>query len=284
MSLIGTTELLRHATEQHYAVASVNACNYDAIRWVVEAAEQEETPVIVMAPPSFDALAPLKYLSYMAKDMARSASVPVAVHMDHARSYALAVGGIRDGYPSIMVDGSALPYEENVALTSSVVCAARVFHTDVEAELGHVGRAADGPSAFSIYTDPAQALDFAQRTQCDMLAVAVGNAHGVYVEKPHLDVQRIAQLRAMLEIPLVLHGGSGIPDEQVAAAVEAGISKVNLFTEFDQAVYRSMKQGMAQLAQEEPAYYRHLLPKLGEPVVAFLRERLRLLNPKKRRP
>lgn len=281
MALIRTADLLRHARENRYGVAAVNACNYDAIRWTIEAAEREGVPVIVMAPPSFNSWHPIRFLAYMAKDLAQHAQVPIAVHLDHSRGYDIAVGGIRDGYPSIMVDGSALPYEENVELTTRVVRTAKVFGVDVEAELGHVGRGIDASAMKDAdrYTDPDQAADFVNRTGCDMLAVAVGNAHGIYIEKPELDMSRIAHLRETLDVPLVLHGGSGIPEEQIAESVRAGISKFNIFTEFDQSVYESLASGIAELGRDGPAYYRHLLPKLGEDVVEKLRKRLLLLNP-----
>ena len=286
MALIQTAALLRHARDNRYGVAAVNACNYDAIHWIVTAAEQEGVPVIVMVPPSFEPWHPIRFLAFMAKELAAQANVPVAVHLDHSRSFALAVGGIHAGFPSIMVDGSALPFEENVAMTKAVIQTARVFHVDVEAELGHVGQGVDAAAMKDAdrYTDPQQAVDFVRLTGCDTLAVAVGNAHGIYIEQPKLDMERIAYLRKLLSVPLVLHGGSGIPDEQIAQSVEAGISKFNLFTEFDQAVYQAMAKVISELGENSPAEYRHLLPKLGEPVIAMLRGRLRLLNPKHRMP
>lgn len=281
MALVQTADLLRHARENRYAVAAVNACNYDAIHWIVTAAEREGVPVIVMVPPSFEQWHPIRFLAAMSKELAEQAGVPVAVHLDHSRSYEIAVGGIQAGFPSIMVDGSALPYEENVAMTRAVIRTARVFGVDVEAELGHVGRGKNLEDMLDTdkYTDPKQAVDFVEQTGCDTLAVAVGNAHGVYIAEPKLDIERIAQLRELLPIPLVLHGGSGIPEEQIRQAVEAGICKFNIFTEFDQAIYAAMRTGMTEIEQDAPAYYRHLLPRLGEPVVEMLRQKLQLLNP-----
>lgn len=284
MSLVQTNLLLQHATDNHYGVAAVNACNYDAVHWIITAAEREKIPVIVMVPPSFNAWIPIRYLSAMAKDMAEQAKVPVAVHLDHSRSYEIAVLGIRDGFPSIMVDGSALDYEKNVDLTARVVETAKVFHVDVEAELGHVGQGANLDDIVNEdhYTTPEQAEDFVKRTGCNSLAVAVGNAHGIYIKTPKLDFDRIRKIRNRLEIPLVLHGGSGVPKDQLQEAVLSGISKFNLFTEFDQAVLDSMREGLKTVDAERKngAYYRHLLPLLGEPVVEELRKKLRLLNPK----
>ncbi|MCB7064552.1 D-tagatose-1%2C6-bisphosphate aldolase subunit GatY [uncultured Clostridium sp.] len=285
MPLVQTNMLLKHAAQNNYGVAAVNACNYDAIHWIITAAQRERIPVIVMVPPSFNARIPIRFLARMAKEMAGQSEVPVAVHLDHSRGYKIAVEGIRDGFPSIMVDGSALPYEENVALTARVVETAAVFGVDVEGEIGHVGQGAKLEDIIDAdrYTTVEQAVDFAKRTGCNSLAIAVGNAHGVYIRRPHLDFERIRAIRSSLEIPLVLHGGSGIPDEQLQEAVLSGISKFNLFTEFDQAVYNAMRSGMLAVDETEPkgAYYRHLLPYLDEPVVEFLRGRLRLLNPKR---
>ena len=286
MSRVRTKDILIHATQNKYGVASINAFSYDSINWIITAAEREKIPVIVMVPPGFDKWVPIRFLSHMAKDLADRAAVPVAVHLDHSKSYDIAIGGIRDGFPSIMVDGSALPYEENVAMTSAVVKTARVFNIDVEAELGHVGMGSNLDDIVNSdnYTSVEQAVEFVQRTGCDSLAIAVGNAHGAYIKEPNLDFDRIKAIRSKLDIPLVLHGCSGIPDEQIQQSVNLGMSKFNIFTEFDAAVYHSYKHAITRIAEggyPNATYFRNVLPELGEPVVDFLRSRLRLLNPNK---
>lgn len=140
MPLVKVNELLHHATENGYGVAAVNVFNYETIKWVAEAANRERIPVIIQFYPGFDKYIALKHVAAIAKDFAEKSSVPIGVHLDHSAGYEIAVSGVRDGFPSVMVDGSALPYEENMALTAAVVKTAAVFGVDVEAELGHVAR------------------------------------------------------------------------------------------------------------------------------------------------
>ena len=246
MSLVKVNELLQHATEHHYGVAAINTINYETISCAIAAAEAERVPVIIQFYPGFDQYIPLSHIAYMAKDLARKASVPVAVHLDHSASYEIAVGGIRDGFPSVMVDGSARPFEENLAMTKAVVETAAVFGVDVEAELGHVGNAQilDDLTNADHLTDPDKAVEFVEKTGCGSLAIAVGNAHGNYIQTPNLNFDRIRELRKAVSIPLVLHGCSGIPDEQMQEAVNLGLSKFNIATEYFAAMYRSLDQGI----------------------------------------
>ena len=194
---------------------------------------------------------------------------------------ACAVGGVRDGFPSVMVDGSALPYEENVALTAAVVQAAGVFNVDVEAELGHVGSGANVDDIVNAdhYTNVEQAVEFVERTGCGSLAVAVGNAHGAYVQTPNLDFERIAALRKALPIPLVLHGCSDIPHEQLQESVRLGMSKFNIATEYFRACYASVEKQVA--AGEAKGNLFGLMNAAAEDAIEFVRGKMRLLNPNK---
>ena len=246
MPLVKVNDLLQHATEHHYGVPAINSVNPETVRYAIEAAEQERLPIIVQYFPGFADYMPVNVMAFAACQYARNASVPVAVHLDHSKGYAIAVGGIRDGFPSVMVDGSSLPYEDNVSLTRDVVNIGRVFDVDVEAELGHVG---EGSSVDDItnsdhYTDPSQAAEFVERTGCGSLAVAVGNAHGPYCTEPNLDFDRIRELRSAVDIPLVMHGCSGIPDDQMQEAVNLGMSKFNIATEYFRAIYHATKRHM----------------------------------------
>ena len=187
MPLVQVNKLLRHATENHYGVAAVNVFNYETVKWVAEAANRERIPVIIQFYPGFEKYIALKHVAAIAKDFAEKSEVPIGVHLDHSASYEIAVSGVRDGFPSVMVDGSALPYEENVELTAAVVKTAAVFGVDVEAELGHVGSGANVDDIVNAghYTNVEQAVDFVERTGCGSLAVAVGNAHGAYIQTPN---------------------------------------------------------------------------------------------------
>lgn len=281
MSLVKVNELLQHATEHHYGVAAINTINYETISCAIAAAEAERVPVIIQFYPGFDQYIPLSHIAYMAKDLARKASVPVAVHLDHSASYEIAVGGIRDGFPSVMVDGSAHPFEENLAMTKAVVETAAVFGVDVEAELGHVGNAQilDDLTNADHLTDPDKAVEFVEKTGCGSLAIAVGNAHGNYIQTPNLNFDRIRELRKAVSIPLVLHGCSGIPDEQMQEAVNLGLSKFNIATEYFAAMYRSLDQGIEASGHDGNGV--QLLFTARQGMIDFVASKMRLLNPNK---
>ena len=279
MSLVKVNDLLKHATENHYGVAAINTINYETIRCAIQAAEAERVPVIVQFYPGFDKYIPLSHIAFMANDLARKASVPVAVHLDHSASYEIAVSGIRDGFPSVMVDGSALPYEENVALTSQVVRTAAVLGVDVEAELGHVGvgQNLEDMTNADFFTDPDQAAQFVERTGCGSLAIAVGNAHGDYIREPNLDFDRIRQIRKAVSVPLVLHGCSGIPDEQMREAVNLGMSKFNIATEYFAATYDAFDATIEKTGHNRNGVAMFFGVQQG--MVDFVRGKIRLLNP-----
>lgn len=281
MSLVKVNELLQHATEHHYGVAAINTINYETISCAIAAAEAERVPVIIQFYPGFDQYIPLSHIAYMAKDLARKASVPVAVHLDHSASYEIAVGGIRDGFPSVMVDGSARPFEENLAMTKAVVETAAVFGVDVEAELGHVGNAQilDDLTNADHLTDPDKAVEFVEKTGCGSLAIAVGNAHGNYIQTPNLNFDRIRELRKAVSIPLVLHGCSGIPDEQMQEAVNLGLSKFNIATEYFTAMYRSLDRGIETSGHDGNGV--QLLFTARQGMIDFVASKMRLLNPNK---
>ena len=281
MPLAKVNDILKHATENKYGVAAVNMFTFETIKYAIQAAEEEKVPIIIQYFPGLEGHMANKYVSYIAKDLAEKASVPVGVHLDHSRNFEIAVAGIRDGFPSVMVDGSALPYEENVALTKSVVETAAVFGIDIEAELGHVGSGAniDDIQNSDHYTNVDQAVDFVQRTGCHSLAVAVGNAHGTYIVTPNLDFDRIKALRAKLPIPLVLHGGSDIPDWQMQEAVNQGMSKFNIATEYDRAFFNALKNTDYEGMQR--ASGRAVMVGIEDAMVSFVKSKIRLLNPNK---
>ena len=281
MPRVKVNELLKHATENRYGVAAVNTLNVETVKYVIAAAERERVPVIVQFYPGFENYTALKHLAFAACDMAERASVPVAVHLDHSNSFEIAVKGIRDGFPSVMVDGSALPFEDNVALTAAVVRTAGIFGVDVEAELGHVGSGANLDDIVNAdnYTNVDQAVEFVQRTGCGSLAVAVGNAHGAYVKVPNLDFDRITALHKAVPVPLVLHGCSDIPHEQLQESVRLGMSKFNSATEYFRAIYKSIAAQVDKEAKD--GNFMALLDASSEAAIDFVRGKMKLLNPNK---
>jgi len=279
MSSIRVRELLEHATKHKYGVPAINVFHYESVKWAIEAAESEKLPIIIQVYPGFRDHIDLKYIADFAKDMAAKATVPVAVHLDHSNTFEVAVAGIRDGFPSIMLDGSSLPFEENVRLTSDVIRVAKVFDIDVEAELGHVGSGSKLEDIVdsSNYTSISQAVEFVERTGCDSLAVAVGNAHGVYIKEPKLDFERMNEIRCSLSIPLVLHGCSDIPNDQIQKSVNLGFSKFNIATEYDRAIYQAICNNVNP--EENRGSFFRLQSMASEEIKAFVVRKLRLLNP-----
>lgn len=280
MALVKVKDLLEDATKHHYGVPAINSVDPQTVRFAIEAAEHERLPIIVQYFPGFADFMPVNVMAFAACQYARNASVPVAVHLDHSKGYDIAVGGIRDGFPSVMVDGSSLPYEENVKLTSDVVNIGKVFGVDVEAELGHVGEGnnVDDIVNTDYYTNPDQAVEFVKRTGCGSLAVAVGNAHGPYCKEPNLDFGRIKELRAALDLPLVMHGCSGIPDDQMQEAVNLGMSKFNIATEYFRCQYHSVEKHMAT-GKVYDGDGISLGSCAADDLHAFVASKLQLLNP-----
>ena len=269
-------EVLGRADENGFAVAAVNIFNAESAAWVVKAAELERLPVILMLYPDVNAMIPIPVIGAACRAFAQLAGVPVGVHLDHSRTAQLALSGIPAGFQSIMIDGSALPFEENVTVTKLVVDCAHIFGAQVEAELGYVGRDSDAEELFNteLYTKPGDAAAFVERTGIDALAVAIGNSHGRYITDPHLDIPRLDEINRAVSVPLVIHGGSGIPGEQMAEAVRHGINKVNIGTEF----FAKCKEAVGRHVPAEGIIMRNMA-KAGEEVIELVRDRMRMLNP-----
>lgn len=273
--------ILTYATENKFGVAAINTLNIETVKYVIEAAERERVPIIVQFYPGFSDYTDLKHLAFAACDMAEKASIPVGVHLDHSVTYEIAVGGIRDGFPSVMIDGSTKSFQENVELTKNVVRVAKVFGVDVEAELGHVGNgdSIDAIDNTNYYTKVEDAVRFVEQTGCDSLAIAVGNAHGPYVKTPNLDLERIYAIRKKVNIPLVLHGCSDIPEEQMKEAVNLGMSKFNIATEYFRTMYQSIEKRINN--QEFEGNGVKLMYDIKEEMIDFVIQKIRLLNPNK---
>ncbi len=244
MPLVSTKQLLLDARQNNYALGAFNVENMEMAQAVVAAAQQMRAPVIVQTTSGTLGYASPGVFAGMVASLAQDASVPVALHLDHGNSFALTEKAVRQGYTSVMIDGSTLPLEENIALTRRVVVMAG--DVPVEAELGTVGGKEDGHGAGGVqYTDPAQAADFVARTGVASFAMAIGTAHGVYKGEPKLDLQRLAEIQAVVPVPLVLHGTSGVPEDQVRACIVRGVCKVNYATELRIAFTQAVRQALA---------------------------------------
>ncbi len=243
MPLVTTKEMLLKAQKENYAIGAFNVENMEMVQAVLEAAEELKAPVIMQTTPSTVKYAGLDFYYANVKAAAERASVPVAVHLDHGSSFELAMQALRIGYTSIMIDGSHNIFEENIALSKSVVDACEPSNIPVEAELGKVGGKEDDlDGGDGGYTDPAEAKEFVDRTGVSSLAVAIGTAHGVYKGEPKLDLDRLTEIRKVVDIPLVLHGASGLSEEAVKESIRRGICKVNFATELRIAYSEGIKK------------------------------------------
>ena len=227
--LIGFKEILENAEKGGYAVPAFNVYNMETVMGVAAAAEKLRAPVIMQF---YSRLATTGFADYLAPvilEAAQKASVPVCMHLDHGAGYDAAAIAVRRGATGIMVDFSALSMEENIRKTALAVKICDALSIGVEGEIGHIGKASDG--VCTQYTTVEEAEKYVSQTGVAALAAAVGTAHGRYKQAPSLALERIREIKEAIKIPLVLHGGSGVPDDQIAAAVEAGIRKMNFGTD-----------------------------------------------------
>ena len=245
--LVTSKELLLDAQKNGYAVGAFNVENMEMVQAVIAAAEELRSPVIMQTTPSTLKYADADLFYANVACVAKKASVPVVMHLDHGSSFELAMKAFRAGYTSIMIDGSHSVFEENIAITKSVVDACHPGNVPVEAELGKVGGKEDDlDGGNGGYTDPSEAAEFVERTGVDFLAVAIGTAHGVYKGIPKLDLERLSEIRNLVSIPLVLHGTSGVPDETVKECIKRGICKVNYATDLRIAFTEGVKQVLTE--------------------------------------
>ena len=290
--LVTLKELLDQAKVEHKAVGAFNGTTLEAIRGIIQAAEELNAPVILQHAQSHDDLIDLEEIGPVMKYYAERAKVPVALHLDHGSSFERCVQALRLGFTSVMYDASAKSFEENASETAEIVKIAHAVGASVEAELGHIftskvvqgeGAGADSTDDYedldNIYTDPEVAKKFVEMTNVDCLAVAFGTTHGVYLTEPKLDLPRVARLREATNIPLVMHGGSGVSEEDYRKVIARGVRKINYYTYMAKAggtgvesklpfkempiVHQGKKYKMHYLLQEEgkeiPVYYHDIV-------------------------
>ena len=258
---VNMNEVLKPAQKGKYAVGLFNAVNLELARGIIAAAEKTQSPVIMGTAEVLLPYGPLEEVSYYLIPMAKKAGVPVVAHLDHGLKKETCIRALELGFTSIMYDCSTDPYEVNVEKVREMAEIAHSYGATIEGELGHVGDnegSAEGSSHLAdpskYFTDPKQAKDYVQKTGVDALAIAVGNAHGAYKLPPKLDFERIETIRRTIDVPLVLHGGSGLTDDDFKKAIEKGISKVNIFTDINIAAvkaefrqFTSMDKGIIDL-------------------------------------
>ena len=242
--LVNLNEVLKKAQKGKYAVGLFNTTDTDMLQAVIEAAEESNSPVILGTAEVLLPYGELKLIAPSVVAAVKRAKVPVVVHYDHGLTFDRCIEALKLGFSSIMFDGSAKPYEQNIAETREMVKIAHAFGATVEGEIGHVGEAAKEDNLLTdMYTTPEEAKAYLEATGVDALAVAIGSAHGVYKKKPMLNIERLKEISGTVKVPLVLHGGSGLSDDDFKNTIRNGIAKVNIFTDLCLAGERAYKDG-----------------------------------------
>jgi len=268
MPLVTSKKMLMEARKGGYAVGAFNVENMEMVKAVIAAAEELRAPVILQTTPSTIKYGTVETYAALVAAEAGKASVPVCLHLDHGNSYELALYCIENGYTSVMIDGSHASFEQNMEITKMVVEAAGKHGIPVEAELGKVGGKEDDLEATAdTNTDPVEAKEFVERTGVDSLAIAIGTAHGFYEGVPVLDKKRITEVKELVSVPLVLHGSSGLSDEEVQECVKLGMCKVNFATELRAAYTAAVKK---LLVEKPETYDPKAFGKVGIPAVKEL--------------
>lgn len=266
MPLVTLNEVLYDAKKYGYAVGSFNALDLNLFRGILQAAEEENSPVIINLGQGQFRFTPIEIMAPIMVKMAKESRVPVVIHLDHGKDIDICLKALRLGFSSVMYDGSALSFEENLANTQTVVKFAKLYGASVEAEIGKVGNAETGEvleetnsmlqTEADQYTSPEEAEKFARLSGVDALAVAFGTAHGLYHGTPKLDFDRLRTIAQCVDIPLVMHGGSGLDESVYADAIGCQISKINYFTNMSHDVGKKCKDLLNSVEEE---YYHDLI-------------------------
>lgn len=274
--LVSLKELMEDAEKGGYAVGAFNVSNLESLMAIMQAAEETGRGVILNYAEVHAPFLSMEQAALIMLDAAKKAKVPVCVHLDHGSSMESCIQAIRLGFTSVMLDASAEDYETNVRETKEIVRLAHSVGVTVEAELGHIFSSdmglAESPkeaetlesfdSAEDVYTDPATAKDFVERTGVDVLAIAFGTTHGIYTKKPKLDLERITKIKEAIDIPFVMHGGSGLSKEEFQTVIRNGIRKINYYTYMTLAGGRAVKEALDQKSPDENVFF-HDIPMIA---------------------
>ncbi|MYL30913.1 ketose-bisphosphate aldolase [Halobacillus halophilus] len=245
MPFVDGKTLLTHAYENQYGIGAFSAHNAETILAILDAAEEKQSPVMIQIGQKVIQTLGLKPMKEMVDAFARNVSVPVCIHLDHSRQYEQTMEAVQAGFQSVMFDGSGLTFQENTRITKQVVETARALGIGSEGEIGKIGGTEDDITVDekdALITTTEEALNFANETDVDYLAVSIGTAHGIYKQTPNLRFERLKEISQAVKRPIVLHGGSDVPDEQVRKAITMGIAKINVDTELRQAYTKGIKE------------------------------------------
>ena len=254
--LMNMKEMLCVAQKEHFAVPAFNVSSSMILKGVMEACEEKHAPVIIAIHPDELSFVGDSFVAAV-REEAHKASVPVCIHLDHGASFAQVIRAIACGFTSVMIDSSTTSFDDNIAITKKVVEAAHAVNVSVEAELGTIGATGNGGEAGTdniIYTNPDDVVRFVEATNVDTLAIAIGTAHGLYpkTKKPKLRLDLLKEIVGKTSVPLVLHGGSDNPDEEIAEAVRLGVAKINISSDIKSAFYKKCREVLEDTTLREP--------------------------------
>jgi len=254
--LMNMKEMLCVAQKEHFAVPAFNVSSSMILKGVMEACEEKHAPVIIAIHPDELSFVGDSFVA-AGREEAHKASVPVCIHLDHGASFAQVIRAIACGFTSVMIDSSTTSFDDNIAITKKVVEAAHAVNVSVEAELGTIGATGNGGEAGTdniIYTNPDDVVRFVEATNVDTLAIAIGTAHGLYpkTKKPKLRLDLLKEIVGKTSVPLVLHGGSDNPDEEIAEAVRLGVAKINISSDIKSAFYKKCREVLEDTTLREP--------------------------------
>ena len=251
MSFVNGKNMLQHAYENNYGVGAFSAHNAETIQAIIWAAEEEQAPVMIQIGQRVIQYIGLEETKKMIDTFAENTSVPIAIHLDHSRSFEQTVKAMQLGFQSVMFDGSSLPFKDNVATTKKVAEIAKLLKIGSEGEIGKIGGTEDDITVEekdALFTTVEEASSFAEQTKIDYIAISIGTAHGIYQDIPNLNLTRLEEISKEVNIPVVLHGGSSVPDEQVQKAISLGVAKINVDTELRQ----SFTLGIQEVFKDNP--------------------------------
>ncbi|MCP4178016.1 MAG: ketose 1,6-bisphosphate aldolase [bacterium] len=281
MSLVNLNTVLADAYSKEYAVGAFNIASFEFLQAIRDTAVKHNSPVILNIAHVHFPFVDLDDFIPTILDIAKRSSVPMVLNLDHGLDIDAVMKAVRHGFTSVMFDGSRFSYEENISQTAEIVKLCHSLNVSVEGELGAVGGDEGGNLAGSadekLFTNPSQAYDFVKRTGIDALAVAIGNSHGKYRGEPKLDFKRLAQIKNKVQVPLVLHGGSGISEEDFRKAISLGIAKINFYTGMSQAALESFNSSMKN-TNEKYNEYLDIIKKMKDDVSVTIGEQMRIFN------
>lgn len=272
-------ELLKVAKDNQFAVPAFNICSYDMLKAIMEEVERLNAPVILEIHPDEIAYLNDEFVAAV-RVYAHKSKVPVVIHLDHGGKVSDVLRAIRNGYTSVMIDASLQSFDDNIKITKEVVALAHEVDVSVEAEIGTIGNngSAEGGSANIIYTDPEQAKQFVAETNIDTLAIAIGTAHGLYPKDktPKLNIELLKELNETIDLPFVLHGGSGNPDKEISEAVKYGVAKVNLSSDLKSVFFDALRE----ILNENPEMYEPnmIYPYANQKVQEVVKHKMTILN------